>query len=55
MLFMDLAPNQEVRIGDSIIKLVHKSGQRARLQIDADPFVKVEKVTQSTKDSKKPS
>lgn len=50
MLFMDLATTDALKIGDVIIKLVHKSGKRARLQIEAHPDIKVEKVDKEVKE-----
>lgn len=36
MLFIDLKVNESLKVGDIVITLLQKSGQLARLSIDAD-------------------
>lgn len=43
-LTIDLKPGEKLQIGDAIVFLEHKSGQLARLVIDADKSIKVKKV-----------
>ena len=52
MLFVDIQESQSLKIGDVIIKLVYKSGKRARLQIDADPSVKVQRLDEQGREQK---
>lgn len=43
MIKMDLRPGEKLRIGDAVITLEQKSGQLARLVIDADKSIPVRK------------
>lgn len=43
MLKIDLRPGEKLRIGDAVITLEQKSGQLARLVIDADKSIPVRK------------
>jgi sRNA-binding carbon storage regulator CsrA len=45
MLYIDLKVNEVLRIGDVTVSLVRKSGQLARLSIDADKSKEVKKIT----------
>ncbi len=44
MLKIDLKPGQAIAIGDAIITLEAKSGQLARLSVQADKSIPVRKV-----------
>ncbi len=44
MLIKEIRPGETLRIGDAVITLVKKSGQAARLCINADPSIKIELV-----------
>ena len=45
MLYFDLKVNEVLRIGDVTISLVRKSGQLARLSIEADRNKEIRKVS----------
>lgn len=45
MLYFDLKVNEVLRIGDVTISLVRKSGQLARLSIDADRGKEIRKIS----------
>lgn len=47
LLNVDLKPGEKLQIGDATIVLVQKSGQLARLSIDADKSIPVKKIGQS--------
>lgn len=44
MISIDLKPGQKLQIGDAIVTLEQKSGQLARLVIDADKSIPVKKL-----------
>lgn len=44
MLKIDLRPGEEIKIGDAIVKMIHKSGQLACLVIAAPKTVPIERV-----------
>lgn len=44
MLKIDIRPGESVKIGDAVITLEDKSGKVARLSIDADKSVPIERV-----------
>lgn len=46
MLKMDLRPGESIKVGSAIITLEAKSGQLARLSIQADKSVPVSRVDQ---------
>jgi len=46
MLRIDLKPNESIQIGDAIVTLESKSGQVARLAVQADKSVPVQRVQQ---------
>lgn len=48
MLTLDLKVGESVAIGDTIVTLQQKSGQLARLHIQADKSVPVRRIQQST-------
>lgn len=48
MLNIDLRVNESVAIGDTIVTLVQKSGQLARLQIQADKSIQVRRIQPDT-------
>lgn len=48
MLTLDIKVGESVAIGDTIISLVQKSGQLARLQIDADKSIQVRRIQPDT-------
>ena len=54
MLIRELRPGQTIAIGDVKITMIHKSGQVARLGIEADKIVPVVNVGESDK-KKEPS
>lgn len=41
MLIREIRPGESLRIGDAVVTLVKKSGQAARLCINAPAYVKV--------------
>lgn len=43
MLKIDIRPGETLKIGDAIVKLVHKSGQVACLVIDAPKSVEIQR------------
>jgi hypothetical protein len=43
-LTIDLKPGEKLRIGDAVVQLVQKSGQLARLVVEADRSIPVKKV-----------
>jgi hypothetical protein len=43
-LTIDLKPGEKLQIGDATIVLVQKSGQLARLEVEADRSIPVKKV-----------
>ena len=43
LLKIDLGPGEKLRIGDAIVTMEQKSGQRARLVIEADKSIPVRK------------
>lgn len=45
MLTIDLKPGQKIQIGDAIVTFEQKSGQIARLVVDADKSIPVKKLT----------
>jgi sRNA-binding carbon storage regulator CsrA len=47
-LTIDLKPGERLQIGDATVTLVQKSGQLARLVIDADKSIPVKKVADSS-------
>jgi hypothetical protein len=47
MISIDLKPGQKLQIGDAIVTLEQKSGQLARLVIDADRSIPVKKMKES--------
>jgi len=48
MLKIDIRPGESVKIGDAIVTLEDKSGKVARLSIDADRSVPIERVKAPT-------
>ncbi|SEH89672.1 carbon storage regulator [Paraburkholderia hospita] len=48
MLKLDMKPGESVKIGDAVITLEDKSGKVARLSIQADKSIPIERVNQST-------
>lgn len=47
MLRIDLKPGEKLQIGDATVTLEQKSGQLARLVIDADKSIPVKKLSAS--------
>lgn len=43
MLKIDILPGETLKIGEVVVKLVHKSGQRACLVIDAPKSVEIQR------------
>ena len=43
-LKIDLRPGEEIKVGDTVVKMVHKSGQVACLVIDAPKDVTIQRV-----------
>lgn len=44
MMQIDLKPGEVLRIGDAVVRLDHKSGQVARLSIEADRSVPIKRL-----------
>lgn len=44
MLYMDLKIGNSIKIGEAILTLKEKSGQKARLAIDADKSIEISHV-----------
>lgn len=44
MLKIDLRPGDEIKVGDAVVKMVHKSGQLACLVIDAPKDMPIQRV-----------
>ena len=44
MLYLDVKVNETWRIGDIKVTLIHKSGQLARLSIDAEKHKEIRKI-----------
>lgn len=52
MLKIDLRPGEAIRIGDAVVTLESKSGQVARLSVQADKSVPIGRVNQASGFSK---
>lgn len=53
MLRIDLRPGEGVRVGDNVIvRLEQKSGNRARISVEADRSIAIEKLDESQRDTK---
>ena len=48
-LFLDVSTDDELLVGGTAIKLVSKSGRRARLRIEGDAEVELRRADQSTR------
>jgi hypothetical protein len=48
MLKLDLKPGESVKIGDAVITMEEKSGKVARLSIQADKSIPIERVQAPT-------
>ncbi len=46
ILTLDVRVGESLKIGDATVKVVSKSGQLARLEIEADQSVPVQRITQ---------
>lgn len=52
MITFDLKPGQKLQIGDATITFEQKSGQLARLVVDADKSIVVKKLTSQSSSMK---
>lgn len=41
MLYVDIKLNETLKIGRVSVTLVHKSGKKARLMVEADPEIRI--------------
>ena len=54
MLFVDIKLDETLRIGKVSVTLVHKSGKKARLRIDADPSIQITQFLSEKPEGKQP-
>lgn len=48
MLKIDIRPGESIKIGDAVVTLESKSGQLARLSIEADKSVPIHRIQPAT-------
>lgn len=50
-LFVDLGPGDTIKVGDAVVELVAKSGQKVRLRVQAPREVRIERPSLDNKPS----
>ena len=48
MLFVDVKINESLQVGDVVLKLLQKSGQRVRFEVEAPKAIEVKRLTPIT-------
>jgi sRNA-binding carbon storage regulator CsrA len=48
MLFVDVKINESLQVGDVVLKLLQKSGQRVRFEVEAPRAIEVKRLTPIT-------